>query len=76
MQQMKSQDQASKSKYPVDNHTYNLMQVIVSKLESIEAYHKYMNDNCGGSHDVYQQLIDQDTESVHRLMGELKQAMR
>jgi hypothetical protein len=74
--QMKTSDQATQSKYPVDNHTYNLMQVIVSKLESIEAYNKYMNDGCGGSHDIYQQLIQQDTESVHRLMSELKQAIR
>jgi hypothetical protein len=70
--QMKTQDQSMQGQYPVDNQTYNLMQVIVSKLESIEAYKKYQHDGGG---QVYQELVQQDTQMVHRLMGELKKAL-
>jgi len=32
---------------PVDDRTYNVMQALVSKLEAIEAYRKYSQDDGG-----------------------------
>jgi hypothetical protein len=63
-------------RYPVDNNTYNLMQVMVSKLESIEAYQKYMNDGDQKSKELFQQFLEQDRADVHKLMEALKASMR
>lgn len=77
MTMMKPQDTASgQGQYPVDNNTYNLMQVIVSKLESIEAYNKYMKDASGQTRGIFEELVRQDTQAVHKLMDALKQGMR
>ena len=59
--------------FPVDNQTYNLMQVLVSKLESIEAYKKYQKD---GNQQVFQELMQQDQQHARKLLGELKQALQ
>jgi hypothetical protein len=67
---------AGQAQYPVDNNTYNLLQVITSKLESIEAYSKYEKDADEQSRGLFREMADQDRKYVERLMGSLKQTMR
>lgn len=62
--------------YPVDNFTYDLMQVMVSKLESIEAYQKYMKDADQQGRQLFQEMMQQDQQAVQRIMGMLKQAFQ
>ncbi len=63
------------AQYPVDNNTYNLMQALVSKLESIEAYQKYLQDANGSSRAVFQELIEEDSRHAERLRDTLKETM-
>jgi hypothetical protein len=74
--QQAGQTQGGQGQYPVDNQTYNLMQVVVSKLESIEAYGKYMKDGDQKTKQLFQELIDQDRATVQKLMDSLKACMR
>jgi hypothetical protein len=67
---------AGQAQYPVDNNTYNLLQAITSKLESIEAYSKYEKDADEQSRGLFREMADQDRKYVERLMGSLKQTMR
>ena len=59
--------------YPVDNPTYNLLQTLTSKLESIEAYQKYMRDADQPTHQFFQQMMQQENEHARKLLGMLKQ---
>lgn len=62
--------------FPVDNQTYNLLQVIVSKLESIEAYGKYAKDGGPQGQNPFPDLLKQDTQDVHKLLPLLKSALQ
>ena len=62
--------------YPVDNNTYNLMQMTVSKLESIEAYQKYLKDADDRTRGIIEELMQQDRQAVGRLIDALKQFLR
>jgi rubrerythrin len=59
--------------YPVDNATYNLLQTLTSKLEAIEAYHKYMNDADQQTKQYFQQMMQQESDHARRLLGMLKE---
>ena len=52
---------------PVDNRTYNLLQMLVSKLEAIEAYDIYMEDLEGREQELVQRLQDQDRQAAMEL---------
>ena len=67
---------AEQGYYPVDNNTYNLMQMLVSKLEALEAYRKYERDADEQSRGVFQRLIQEDTEHARELVQILKQALQ
>ena len=54
---------------PVDDRTYNVMQALVSKLEAIEAYRQYAEDDGG---QVFGQLIADEVRHAELLMEELK----
>jgi hypothetical protein len=69
-------DQQGQGQYPIDNNTYNLMQALVSKCESIDAYRKYMNDGDNGSRQLFQQLIDEDFKDAQRILEMLKGVLR
>jgi hypothetical protein len=60
---------------PVDNNTYNLLQVLTSKLEAIEAYGKYERDANEQSRSLFQQLKQQDEQSVQQLVEALRGAL-
>jgi hypothetical protein len=64
---------ASRTKSPVDNGTYNLMQALVSKLEAIEAYGRYAKDDGG---DIFEQLLEEERDHAQRLLGQLKQRIQ
>jgi hypothetical protein len=64
---------ASRTKSPVDNGTYNLMQALVSKLEAIEAYGRYAKDDGG---EIFEQLLEEERDHAQRLLGQLKQRIQ
>jgi hypothetical protein len=58
---------------PVDNATYNLMQALVSKLEAIEAYGRYAQDDGG---ELFMELLEEERAHADRLLEQLKQRLR
>jgi len=62
--------------YPVDNQTYNLLQTLTSKLESIEAYQKYMKDGDQPTQQYFQQMLQQEQDHARKLLGMLKQRLQ
>jgi hypothetical protein len=58
---------------PVDNATYNLMQALVSKLEAIEAYGRYAQDDGG---QLFTELLEEERAHADRLLEQLRQRLR
>jgi hypothetical protein len=58
---------------PVDNGTYNVMQALVSKLEAIEAYGRYAQDDGG---EIFRELLEEERRHADRLLEQLKQRIR
>jgi hypothetical protein len=54
---------------PVDDATYNLLQALVSKLEAIEAYDAYRDDDPQG---VFAELIGDERRHAERLLEALR----
>jgi hypothetical protein len=59
-------------KNPVDDQLYDLLQVIVSKCEAIEAYAKYEEDADEQNRGLFQDLAQQDVQHVERLLEALR----
>ena len=57
---------------PVDDQLYDLLQVIVSKCEAIEAYAKYEEDADERNRGLFQELARQDVQHVEQLLEALK----
>ncbi len=57
---------------PVDDQLYDLLQVIVSKCEAIEAYAKYEEDADEQNRRLFQDLAQQDAQHVERLLEALR----
>ena len=57
---------------PVDNRTYNVMQALVSKLEAIEAYRKYSQDDGG---EVFADLVAGEVRHAEWLLEELRSCL-
>ncbi len=56
----------------VDNEVYNLIKATAVKLEGLAAYNKYEQD--GQANDpIWQQLRQQDQQSVRQLLQQLEQ---
>jgi hypothetical protein len=53
---------------PVDNQTYNLLQILTSKLEAVEAYSIYEEDMSSEAQRVLQQIADDDRNHVTQLL--------
>ena len=53
---------------PVDNQTYNLLQMLVSKLEAVEAYAIYMEDFDETALVVAERIQQEDRAHVDELM--------
>ena len=54
---------------PVDDRTYNVLQALVSKLEAIEAYDRYAQDEGG---ELFRGLLEDERRHADRLLGELR----
>ncbi len=57
---------------PVDDQLYDLLQVIVSKCEAIEAYAKYEEDADEQNRRLFQELAQEDVQHVERLLEALR----
>lgn len=53
---------------PVDNQTYNLLQILTSKLEAVEAYNIYEEDMSGEAAKVIEEIARDDQRHVDRLV--------
>ena len=60
---------------PVDNNTYNLLKVLTSKLEALQAYATYEGDADEQSREILRELTERDRQSVDRLMEALRQTL-
>jgi rubrerythrin len=57
---------------PVDDATYNLLQALTSKLEAIEAYELYAEQDDEG---VFNELLDDERQHAERLLEALRRRM-
>jgi hypothetical protein len=73
---MNQQGQGGPGQYPVDNNTYNLLQMLVSKLEALEVYAKYQQDADQQTRGLIQELAQQDSQHARRILDTLKQALQ
>jgi hypothetical protein len=61
------------SESPVDDFTYDLLQALTSKLEAIEAYTMYAEDEQGT--DLFRQLATEDRRHAARLLDALRERL-
>ena len=54
---------------PVDDATYNLLQALTSKLEALEAYEMYQEDDDTGT---FSRLLEDDREHATMLLEALR----
>jgi hypothetical protein len=71
-----AQQAGGQGTFPIDNNTYNLMQLAVSKSEAIEVYQKYMKDADQNTKQLLQRFMQQDQADVQQIMGALKACFR
>jgi rubrerythrin len=57
---------------PVDDATYNLLQALTSKLEAIEAYQMYAEQDEDG---VFEELISDERRHAERLYSALQRRL-
>lgn len=62
----------SGSASPVDDRTYNLLQALTSKLEAIDAYEQYAQDDQDGT---FSELIEDERRHAERLLEALRRAI-
>jgi hypothetical protein len=61
--------------FPVDNNTYNLIQMTAAKLESLEDYQNYQNDADHQTRGVIDSLFQEDCRHAEQLVDALRQAL-
>jgi hypothetical protein len=59
---------------PISNEAYNVLTVLQSKLEGLEAYRKYVQS--GSNPQLWQHLAQADTQAVEGLVQELERMIR
>jgi rubrerythrin len=69
------QGSGSQGQYPVDNNTYNLIQMLASKLEAIEVYQKYQKDADQQTRGLIDQMLQQDRQHAEQLVRVLSQKL-
>jgi rubrerythrin len=57
---------------PVDDPTYNVLQALTSKLEAIEAYEIYAEQDDSG---LFAEMIQDERRHAERLLGVLKERL-
>ena len=61
--------------FPVDNNTYNLIQMTAAKLESLEVYQKYQKDADQQTRGVIDSMFQEDWRHAEQLVEALRQAL-
>ena len=61
--------------YPVDNNTYNLLQIVTSKLEAVEAYQRYLKDADDQTRSFLEECLSSDRETVQRALELLRTSL-
>ena len=61
---------------PVDDQTYNLLQILTSKLEACAAYEVYIEDMEGEAADLLRQIAADDERHTQLLLKQLGIASR
>ena len=72
MQDQTNKGSTSVADSPVDDATYNLLQALTSKLEAIEAYEMYAEQDDEG---VFSELIEDERRHAERLLQALLRRM-
>ena len=70
MQQTREGSSVSSS--PVDDATYNLLQALTSKLEALEVYEQYQEDDDTGT---FRRLLEEDREHATLLLEALRERL-
>lgn len=52
---------------PIDDQTYDLLQILTSKLEAIEAYDVYQEDLSGDASRIVEEIARDDRQHVNKL---------
>jgi hypothetical protein len=68
--------QSGQGQFPTDNNTYNLIQMLASKLEAIEVYQKYEKDADQKTRGLIQELMQDDRRHAERLLDTLRQTLK
>jgi hypothetical protein len=61
--------------YPVDNNTYNLLQIVTSKLEAVEAYQRYLNDADEQTRSFLEECLRLDRQTVQQALELLRTSL-
>ncbi len=69
MQETMNNSSSGVTDSPVDDATYNLLQALTSKLEAIEAYEMYAEQDEDG---VFEELIQDERRHAERLYETLR----
>ena len=69
------QGSSGQGQYPVDNNTYNLIQMLASKLEALEVYQKYQKEAEQQTHGLIDQMMQQDRQHAEQLVQALSQKL-
>jgi hypothetical protein len=72
MQDTQTQGSTTVVESPVDDATYNVLQALTSKLEAIEAYELYAEQDDSG---VFSELIEDERRHAEMLLRSLKQRL-
>ena len=72
MQDQTNKGSTSVADSPVDDATYNLLQALTSKLEAIEAYEMYAEQDDEG---VFSELLEDERRHAERLLQALRWRM-
>jgi len=72
---MQTMEKGTDVRFPVDDGTYNLMTTLTEKLKALQTYRIYSKDVDGRELELYQQLIDEDTQHAQRIYEVLQERM-
>jgi hypothetical protein len=66
---------AGQAQYPVDNNTYNLLQIVTSKLEAVEAYQRYLKDADDQTRSFLEECLRSDRQTVQQALELLRTSL-
>jgi Rubrerythrin len=72
MQDTQTREDTTVAESPVDDATYNVLQALTSKLEAIEAYEIYAEQDDAG---IFSEMIEDERRHAERLLAALKERL-